>query len=334
MVIEIINDKELWDKFVDESQYGLLFHKWNFLKIIEKHSNYKLLSYGIYKGDELVSIFPLFIKKFHALKLIFSPPPKTGVPYLGFLTNKKFYSSKQDIKENYLNIVADEFNNEILKHSPNYIYISMPPNFLDIRSFKWNNFNVSTNFTYAINLDNSIEFIWNDFKKELRKQIKQAEESNFKLVDSYEISGFYEMERKRYEEQGRKIPLISKRYLEDLLKAYPENLKLYYLNDSSSDDAIGALITHEYKRFILWMGNTKIKKSYGNEYIIWELIKRAKKEKYQKFEIIGANNKNLCQFKAKFNPSLEINFNLNKKDNLGKIGEWFYLKFMKQGILQ
>jgi hypothetical protein len=54
MVVELVKDKEPWDNFVDESFYGLLFHKWDYLKIMERHSGYKLLSYGIYKEVFLI----------------------------------------------------------------------------------------------------------------------------------------------------------------------------------------------------------------------------------------------------------------------------------------
>lgn len=330
MVVELIKDKELWDEFVDKSPYGLLFHKWDFLKIMEKFSGYKLLSYGIYKGDELIAVFPLFFNKSKGLKKIFSPPPRTGVSYLGFVMDQKYDTLKQDKKESYLNIVADEIDEEIEKFSPNYVAISIVPNFLDIRPFKWNNYNIDTHFTYTINLSRTLDEIGNNLKKILRKQIKKAEDLNLKLLKSDDISMFYELEKKRYEEQSINFPIKSKEYLQDLIKAYPENFGLYYLYDSN-EEVIGAITTQEYKRFILWMGNTKIKNEiYGNEYIIWKLIQKAKSENYQKFEIIGANIKRLCQFKSKFNPSLELSFSLYKKDALGKLAEWAYLNFLRK----
>jgi hypothetical protein len=41
----VIWDRELWDGFVDASPYGTLFHKWGFLRIVEKHTGYKLFLY-------------------------------------------------------------------------------------------------------------------------------------------------------------------------------------------------------------------------------------------------------------------------------------------------
>ena len=35
--------------------------------------------------DELICLFPLYYRRYRGLKLIFSPPPQTMVPCLGFV---------------------------------------------------------------------------------------------------------------------------------------------------------------------------------------------------------------------------------------------------------
>ena len=136
MTLRIIKDKEAWDNFVDESPYGYLFHKWDFLKVMEKYSGYSLHTYGFFKGDELEAIFPLFFEKIWGIRMVFSPPPHTGVPFLGFVVKKNYDDLKQNKKEGILNLIAGEMEKEIKLFSPNYIFISIVPNFLDIRSFK------------------------------------------------------------------------------------------------------------------------------------------------------------------------------------------------------
>lgn len=36
MSIKLMDNGSEWDHFVEESPYGLLFHKWDFLQLIEK----------------------------------------------------------------------------------------------------------------------------------------------------------------------------------------------------------------------------------------------------------------------------------------------------------
>lgn len=333
MTAKLIQDNEIWDKFVDDSPYGLLYHKWNFLKIVEKATGYNFIPYGVYDGTLLIGLFPLFYKKYNGMKMVFSPPPKTGIPYLGFVLNSDYSMLKQDKKEKQLSILVNDINDELKKLSLNYISIAVVPYFTDIRQFKWNGYTVNTSFTYIIDLSPTYEEIWNNFKKNTRKQISKAESANLKLIKSEDVSTFYNLESSRYKEQGLNIPLVDKKYIEDLYQKFSENLGLYYLFDSN-EKIIGSISTQEYKRFILWMGNTKMDDNiYGNEYIVWELIKKAKEEGYNTLEIVGANKPNLCQFKSKFNPSLESCFIINKSDLFGKIAELAYRNVVKKRIV-
>jgi lipid II:glycine glycyltransferase (peptidoglycan interpeptide bridge formation enzyme) len=330
MTIELIEDKEIWDKFVDQSSDGLLFHKWNSLKIMERYTNCKLLPYGIYDGGELICIFPLFFRKFKGLKTVFSPPPGTGVTRLGFVMNKKFDTLKQSKKEAYLNIVIEDLDKEIKKISPNYVYFSLVQNFLDVRWFEWNGYNVRANFTYVTDLNLPLDTIWNGLSRSLRNNIKEVDGSNLKLLQNNDISMFYELEKERYEKKGLNSPVADKNYLEDLFEAYPECLKLDCLYDSNND-IMGMQINCEYKdMFTQWMGGVKPKENtHYNEYMKWEFIKQAKNNGLKKMDW-GGGPKNICQFKSRFSPELRIYFDISKKDNIGKFAEWIYLSFLQR----
>ena len=83
MVVELCEDKKRWDQFVENSPQGLLFHRWDFLKTVERHSKYQFVPYCIYSGEELRCIFPFFTGRDHGLTVMCSPPPHTQIPYLG-----------------------------------------------------------------------------------------------------------------------------------------------------------------------------------------------------------------------------------------------------------
>jgi len=144
MTTEIIRDKDRWDKFVDESPYGTIFHKWDFLKILEKYSGYRLLTYGVYNGNQLICVFPLFLRSYMGLKLLFSPPPSINMPYLGFLMSPMYDSVKQKRKESYLDEVVREISAEIKKLSTNYVSTITAPGFRDIRPFKWHDYETTS----------------------------------------------------------------------------------------------------------------------------------------------------------------------------------------------
>jgi hypothetical protein len=330
MVIKLVEDKDIWDRFVDNSKDGLLFHKWDFLKIMEKHTNCELLSYGIYdKSNTLICIFPLFFNSSKGLKMVFSPPPRTGVTRLGFVMNQEFDSLKQNKKEVALRTVAEDFNEEIKKISPNYISVSLVQNFLDVREFKWKNYDIDVGFTYMFDLDQSLDEIWGNIRNNLKNKITQICGLDLRLLSDNNISRFYESEKKRYEKKGLNFEIISKDYLEDLFKTYPENLKLKNLYDNN-DNIVSTQLDCEYKdRFTLWLGGAKPQgNAHYNEYRIWNCIKAAKDAGYKRLDW-GGGPQSIFQFKSKFNPTLNLYFTIYKKDIIGKSVEWVYLNIMK-----
>ncbi len=330
MGLVLIEDSNSWDQFVDRSPHGLLFHKWGFLKTIELHSGYELLPYGIYKGESLICVIPLFYKKIKGVKTLFSPPPQTGVPYLGFAMCREYNTLKQNKKENFLNIVSDEIHQEISKMSPHYTQISLVPNFLDIRAFTWNQYSVNAGYTYMLDLSESLDTIWSNFQHELRRQIRQGENLDLQLANSSDISPLYHFLKERYKEQNLNLPIISQSYLQDLIRLYPEHIVIHYLYDKNRE-IIGVNMTHEYKLCIGWIGAIKLSNTiHSNEYLTWKLIQRAKEKGFKIFELQGANRKNLCQFKTKFNPSLELTFEINQKNKFGQLAEWAYFNLIKR----
>jgi hypothetical protein len=332
MGIEIIEDKEIWDNFVDKSPYGMLFHKWDFLKIAEKYSNFKLLAYGIYKGEALIALFPMFYKKRNGLNLIFSPPPKTGIAYLGFIMNKEYDTLKQNKKEGILSYLSEEIDQELIRYNPDYISISTVPSFIDIRVFKWSKYFVEPDFTYYFDLRKSNDELWNGLKGKIRNNIKEAEELGMKLTKGSDLDGYYEMLKTRYEESPSSLTHINKNYIEDITETFPENISIYYLS-SRDDEILNVLLTQGYKtHYMLWLGCLKIKMP-GTEYMVWKVIADAKARGYTKAENPGADVERLNEFKAKFNPELGIFYKIVKKTNLGRIGEWGYSKFYKKGII-
>lgn len=332
MTIELIEDRKIWDDFVDESPYGVLSHKWDFLKIAEKYSGYELHTYGVYKGNKLLGIYPLFYKNVKGFKTIFSPPFRWGIPYLGFLVSNEYDSLKQNKKESFLSSFLGEMETEIQTYSPDYMQIHTVPNFLDIRFFNWNDYFVKPKYTYVVDLNRPAEDIWNNFQKDLRRDINRADSSGLELRTGDDMSILIERQERRYREKASSFSLDSE-YLNELFKAYPENIKVYYMYNDNGE-VVSASNSQEYKgRFLGWMGMAKTVGN-ANELLAWRLIELAKSKGLEKFEIAGADVRSQCIFKSKFNPSLEVCYNIYKKSMLGKVAEWSYTNLYERLLSQ
>ncbi len=332
MVVELIEEKKIWDNFVDECPYAALPHKWDYLRITEKYSGYRLHTYGVYKGDELLGIYPLFYKRTKGLKTIYSPPPDRGIPYLGFLVSKEYDKLKQSKKESFLSSFLGEIETEVKKYSPDYMLVFTIPNFLDMRFFKWNDYFVRPIYTYVVDLNRTAEEIWGNFHKDLRRDIKQADSSGLEFRMSDDISILHERQERRYREIAANFSMDAD-YLKELFKAYPDNIKVYYAYNDSGE-VVSSSNSQEYKRrFLGWMGMAKTAGN-ANEFLMWKLIELAKSKGYQKFEIAGADVRKQCQFKSKFNPSLEMWYRIHKMSMLGKAVGWAYVNIYKPHFIK
>lgn len=331
MTIEIINDSSVWDSFVDESPDRVIFHTWKFLKIVEKYSGYTLLPFGIFekKNNKLICLFPLFYRKRMGVKFLFSQPPMSGIPFIGLLLNAEFYQRTQRQKEQYLNTVITEINSEIEARAPHYVSISLGRYIQDIRPFLWRGFDIGIGYTYTINLNPSLDSIWNSFDKTTRKEILSTEKYNLSLKETHDVEQFYAIMEERYRQQHMKYPLFGSDYVKEILATFPDNIKLYFLYNDQN--LISLSVNYEYnKRFVFWIGGVNLDKSiHGHEYYTWEFIKMAKSKGLDLVEMQGADVQRLSHFKSKFNPDLEHNFYVYKKSLLGKSAEWTYLNLLK-----
>ncbi|MBO8161749.1 MAG: GNAT family N-acetyltransferase [Thermosipho sp. (in: Bacteria)] len=325
MSIEIINDKQEWDMFVDSSYNGILFHKWDFLKIVEKHANAKLVTYGIHKGDALIALFPVFIMKKGFLKFIFTSSPKAMMTYSGVILSKDFGELKQNKKEGIMEEIVNSMNQILAEISPDFFYMILTPGIDDIREFKWNKYEISPLYTYVLDLTKTLDEIWSGLKKVTRKNIKKAENNANITIEKVESADIiYNFLKDRYAEQGLHLPILSNNYLNELISAYPENIEAYVLKNIDGEVLTGKLIIKYKDRYINWIGDMKTENASLQDYIMWKFIEKAKTEGYHVFDFGGANTKRLCKFKAKFNPRPELYFGVTRKNLVGKVSEWIY----------
>ena len=261
--------------------------------------------------------------------MVFSPPPRVCVPYLGYILSPGYDELKQRKKEHYMDELARLIITELKPLSPNYLSIITVPWLDDVRPFQWNNFKIDLNYTYHIPLDRSLDEIWKSFSKDSRQRVRAFEERAPKMRESNDIDTFYQLLEETYRRQGLSSPIISKEYLRAIISKFPEEIKLYYVY--IGDEIMDAELVYVYKNsFKLWLGGMAIRHGVngGQEYATWQLIKNARSAQYKDFEIIGANTKRLCEYQSKFNPSLKTYIKISQKDTEGMIAEFLYKKMI------
>jgi len=185
MQISIIHERDVWDRFIDQSPYGTIFHRWDFLKTVEKNTGYTLLTYGIYVKDKLACIFPALIKTKYRVNSIFSPPPSTGIPYMGFVMNSEYNNLTQSGKEIILKEIVQGITEKFDEFAPIYVSVQLIPNLNDIREFKWNGYLIDPLFTYYLPTDTSLEGIFKGFSRSTKRSMRGIIDEPISKLHSY-----------------------------------------------------------------------------------------------------------------------------------------------------
>lgn len=322
--LKVCNDSREWDVIVDKCPQKTLFHRWDFLKLMEKHSRIKSLGrkyesrlcplIGL-KRDKAIGLYPIFFYNSPFPKYVFSPPLHTGVTYQGPLM-VGYDQLTQSKKEKYFfefQKSVDEYISSGLK--ANMIKIKTSPKILDSRPFSWNNYQVEPLYNYELNLNNGLNNIWNNFDKTIRKNIKGTESKGVKVREGskQDISLLFNALEKRYKEQG--IPLdVSYDYLQELYGLLqPNNLKIFVV-EKDGEYLTGVLLFAYNDKVQTWIGMTtcRISGLYPNDLLLWEIIKWGHEHNFGRCEITYANDYRLCKYKSKTNPEISTYFSCTK----------------------
>ena len=332
--VKVADEKglEVWDKIVDSSEMGTIFHKLDWLKAAEKHTKSTFYPLIGYEGQEVICLFPVFYKKRAFIKMAFSPPPKSAIPYMGpvfrYLSNRQ--TSIEKLHENFVNEAMRFITKELCS---DYIMIKTQRNLLDIRSFLWEGLEAHPNYTYIVPIQRSTTSLFECLSNEMRIHIRKAEKEKLLEVREGDVTDFkalIRMTMDRYQEQGKTFGPTSE-YLLRIYESFPDNIDVVGLIHDGQ--IIGGLILLKYGGIVAhWLaGITPEKRVRGaNELLHWWAIKKYKEKGYKYYELMGANTKHLCSFKAKFNPNVNVYFRLTRRDRKSRIAESIYNRLTRQ----
>lgn len=317
-VIKIANENEskLWDQIVNSSTKGTIFHTWRALKILEKYSKTKLYPVMVFRDDAAIGCIPLFFFKKMFMKFLFSPPPHVALSRLGplmvtpdNLTNHKIETLHKEFQEKVDEYIYTEIN-------PDYTMLSSA-HLQDSRGFMWRGFHIEPTYNYSFNLNNNIDNIWNNFKKNTRGDILRAQRRGFSVREGNkeDMVRIYELLEKRYEEQKRNVH-VSKDYLLEMYDAfYPSNLKIFVV-EHEGNVVTGNIEVYFKNNAITWIGIAKAAE-HANDLLTWECMKYAGSIGITNYGIMGvAGDERLSKFYSKFNPDFLVSFSAKKYSSI------------------
>ena len=295
-----------WDRLVNRSPDGTIFHTSSVLNAIVQSIDVKLHKYIGYKGQEPVGIFPLFETKKGPFSLVYSPPPETGIPFCGpaLLNYKKLDRRKRDrltksFIDNWLESIFEDVK-------PSYYDLVTPTNYEDPRPLQWKNFDVSPQYTYTLDITPSKENLLKTFTRDLRTNITD----DYQQAITIETGGHDAIEfilnriKERYEAQGRSI-YLSTEFVHKLYDESSDENMMVYIGRVNDEMESGMIILQDNTTQYYWHGGGKPNTEIPiNDLIHWQVISDGKDAGIENYDLVGANTPRLTDYKAKFDPKI------------------------------
>ena len=319
----ILEDKELcyWDDFIIESETGTIFHRIEWLKIAAEHAQMKFIPLAVKKGNNIVCLFPVFLRKKYGLRILLSPPNRCGVSYLGPALKIRA-SNRYNYEWTFINIVNELIQYTERKIGFDYFRILHVPGMLDMRPYVWKGYSIQPKFTYKFDLSGGYEKIYNGFHNVVKNGLKKA--LNYKdLSISRDIKHAYSILKlagKIFSEQNIRFR-ISNEYFEKLIHSSLSNnieCLAVVVNGRMISGSIN--LTDRNDAYVWVAGVNKEENIPGvGELVLWERIKDYHKRGFIYFDYMDANFERLCKHKARYGANLVNYFGVQKKSVKGKI---------------
>ncbi|WP_252698790.1 GNAT family N-acetyltransferase [Natronosalvus vescus] len=332
MTIEVekfTGEADEWDRYIDRSPTGTIFHLHDFLETVDKHVNGTVIRLIGYNGQEPIGVIPFVeIKKF-GISTAFSPAPRMGLPYQGpiLLGNPSPKRRKQEKQhKRFIENSLTWLDNEI---GPSYVYMRTHPAYDDPRPFAWNGFTLTPRYTYCIDVTRDIDEIKMSFSKSLRRYL-DPDEDQYRIEEQGEdgIRFIYQQTRDRYEAQD-KTYAVKEDFLLDLYNIFPDGWVRPYVGIVNDERVAGILIFDDGETIYFQEGGAIPDVDFPiNDILHWHIIKEAKKRGVKAYDLHGANTPRLCKYKSKFNPELEQYYGIEKGTRFMNIISEGYKKVM------
>lgn len=217
------NMREEWEKFVEESDNGTIFHLQKFL---DYHPKDRFISSHILfkKRGKLVAVLPAITRKEEGKKKLIS---HAGASYGGFVLRDDLgireVSSLVEALVEYAK--TEDFNQIILTQTP-LIYYQRPNNYIDFALLRCGFCYLKRELTSVISL-NYEKDILSSFKSESRTAVRKAQKTGVEVRETDDFEGFYDVLKKNLKMRHNVNPTHSLPELFRLRELLPERIRQF-----------------------------------------------------------------------------------------------------------
>ena len=300
-------DDDEWDRYVERSPHADPFHRRAALDVQAAHADAEVHPLVGRKGQEVVGVFPVFTLTKGGVTAAFSPPPNLWVQYLGpaLLNFEKLKSRKAERRNRrFVEGCLDWLDR---RFSPKYTHVRTVSGYDDVRPFDWRAFDVTPRHTYVVDLTPGRDEVLMNFSGDARNNVRNADERRYEVreggVDT--VERIVSQVRRRHEEQDATY-LVTPDFVADLYRNLSDGVVRPYACTVDGEFAGGIVVVDDGTTVYRWQGGVKTDADLPvNDLLDWRVMRDAIDRGRERYDLVGANNRRICGYKAKFGPELE-----------------------------
>lgn len=325
-------DRETWDRYIERSRHGTVFHRYAALETQARYAGASLHPLVGYVGEEPVGTFPVFEMRKGPVSLAFSPPYELGIQYLGpaLLSMDSLKQRKREKRhEGFVDGCIEWIEGEL---DPQYLFVQTDWHYDDVRPFTWNGFDVQPQYTYVVDLEPGEEGVLGRFSQNPRRNIRNHGEEDYSADEGGEEAIEWTIRRvnERYAEQGL-TPRFTPEFVVDLYNRLDDGQVRPYTLTVDGETVAGSILLEDGERAYSWQGSARPDVDIpANDLLEWHTMCEAMSRDVRTYEILGANTPRLNEWKTKFNPQPRAYYTA-KRSTLGMdVAEQLYVQLRDQ----
>ncbi len=311
--IERVDDADSWDALVTRSGTTTPFHRYDALEIIAEYTNCELHPLVGYVGNEPAGLFPVFERTIGPVSAAFSPPPDEKIPYLGpaTFTDPNMKRRKRERRHRRFVEAALAYVDDQI--APRFVNVRTAVGYDDPRPFLWNGFSPTPRYTYHVDLTRGPDELLSEVGSDLRSNVRKTDDDAFEIT----TGGRAGMEqilanvRQRHADQGVSYG-VSSGLVRDLARMVPDAFTSYLC---TVDGAFvgGAIVASDGDTAYRWQSVAQFDAPVpAQDLLDWHVVREASADGLETYDLVGANDQRLCEYKAKFAPEMETYYRLER----------------------
>lgn len=292
-----VSEHNAWDKFVENSPQGTLFHKSYWLRALDK----EFRIYGYFKGEELFAGLPL-VCGVSRLGFKYSSHPLL-TPYLGviFKESEAKYVTRISNEKGMSRAIAAR-----MKEDFDSIHFNFTPSSTDLQPFIWEGFSSNVRYTYLLNLDD-LERVWKGMDESRRNDIRRAENDGIIVEYSDNFKEAFALVERTFQRQNRQIEFrTAASGYNEILSKRGQCKSFLAINKERKAIAVVYIVWDKKRSYYLLGGYDSERRHHGASAIaMWEAIKFTKEKLgLNEFDFEGSMIQPVEQFFRKFGGKL------------------------------